>query len=198
MITDLVHDVQAAYRKLIGSMSRPGTISDIRYEAKIINNDTESFSSTSMLALMLLNREATFSVLPSCAEKAAEWIGNQTRAKWVKPEKADFLFVLASAEKAEVEEAIALAKAGTLGNPYDSAVLILETDYLSLGKEVNLTESDDKEERLIRVSNADLWMDSREEKNKERSLGIDFILADSFGYILYLPKNVKVREAAAV
>ncbi|KKB40710.1 phosphonate C-P lyase system protein PhnH [Bacillus thermotolerans] len=194
MKLDLVHDIQTAYRKVIDSMSRPGTVSDISDEASKVAVQTDSFPSTAILALMFLDTEVTFKVFSRREEEVTKWINGWTYAKAVEADEADFLFVLADADEVKMKTAIDAAKAGTLMNPHESAVLIMETDELNAGTELVLTGPGIQEKQLISVPNASAWMNKREEKNSEYPLGVDFIFTDAEGYVLCLPRTTQVRE----
>ena len=63
MNLDLVHDTQKVYRKLLRCMSRPGVIENIKIQSEKIDFDISFYKSTLVNMYVLLDGEATFSIV---------------------------------------------------------------------------------------------------------------------------------------
>jgi alpha-D-ribose 1-methylphosphonate 5-triphosphate synthase subunit PhnH len=193
---DIVHDLQSVYRKMVDSTSRPGLISDLSKEATLVEVEDQKDCSASLLllALTLLDQEVTFKVFSAQAEAVSKTINQFTYSKPTTTEQADYLLILKDAEKGSLEEAIRKAKSGSLKNPHDSALLIVETNsvtngqiHLLKGPGIQTTESaylDIQEE----------WVHCRQNKNKEYPLGIDMMLIDQHHQLLSLPRTTQITR----
>src|SRR5690606_7028433 len=63
MAIDQIHDLQQVYRKLLHSMSRPGTISSMGQESENMDVDCGCDNALMLSAMALLDAEVTFHVL---------------------------------------------------------------------------------------------------------------------------------------
>lgn len=194
MRLDVVHDIQTAYRKVMNSLARPGLISNLGDEAEKVSTNDLFFPSTEILALMLLDAEVTFKVFSQKESDAARLMNQLTYAKAAPAEKADYIFVLHDCGQEQLAAALRFAKTGSLINPHEAAALIIETESVSLRKNLVLTGPGIETERTAGVSEADTWIAIREEKNKEYPLGIDMIFIDSAHSILGLPRTTQIRN----
>lgn len=195
MSVDLVHDIQSAYRKVVDSLSRPGTVSDVSEEAAKVDFYTGCFPSTVLLALMLLDTEVTFKVFSNDEEEVTKRINQLTYAKAVEAEKADFIFVLHNAASSQVETAFRSAKTGSLMNPHESAMLIIETEKRANSvTQLVLTGPGIDTEHKTEISAADMWLDLRAERNSEYPLGVDILVSGADHTLLCLPRSTKIRK----
>ncbi|OIK15127.1 phosphonate C-P lyase system protein PhnH [Bacillus sp. MUM 116] len=194
MKLDLVHDIQTTFRKVLDSMSRPGMISDIQEEAARANFHTGCYPSTEVLALMLLDTEVSFKVFSKQEDTITRLMNQLTYAKTAEANHADFIFVLKDCDLCQLETAIRSSKVGSLMNPHESSTLIIETESVSTGLELILTGPGIETGYIAAISEADKWINLRNEKNIEYPLGIDIILTDANHSILCLPRTTQIRK----
>ena len=83
MQLDLVHDIQAVYRKTVDSMARPGLITNIHEQAAKLSLSTGAFNSSLILALMLFDTETKFKVYSLQETEITKWIKND-RLRYLK------------------------------------------------------------------------------------------------------------------
>lgn len=164
MKLDLVHDIQAAYRKTLDSMSRPGLINNIREQASTIDMDIWCFNSTLVLTLMLLDTEVKFKICSEHEAEMAKLINQLTYAKATELESADYILVLHDCKPADLEKALHMAYPGDLLDPHKAATLIIETDLLSNDRNLTLTGPGIYKENYIDVKLSNQWVEIREEK----------------------------------
>ena len=194
MKLDLVHDLQAAYRKTLDSMSRPGLISNIRTQAEKVKMEINCFDSTFVLVLMLFDTEVKFKV---CSEHEAEMnklINQLTYAKATEVEQADYILVLNDAKLEELEKVFRRAYPGDLLDPHKAATMIIEADSVSNDKALTLTGPGIEQKCSIDVKTTDRWVELRAEKNSEYPLGIDLIFTDRADNILCLPRTTQIEK----
>jgi len=197
MKLDIVHDIQTAYRKVIDSMARPGTIADLSEEAGKLEQTEYCLNSTLVLAQMLLDTEVSFKVVSASKAQAADQFGQLTYAKQAEAGEADYIFVLRDTVPDDLLRAIEEAKTGELADPHFSATLIIETDSLIGGTKLRLTgpgiQSAASAEPLLRES----WVDARAERNAEFPLGLDMIFVDAEHRLLALPRTTQIAREEA-
>lgn len=194
MKLDLVHDVQKAYRKLIHSMSRPGTITRFGEESCKFGIKAPCYDATVLLALTLLDTEVTFKV---CSKREAEIVKlfNQlTYAKQTRAEEADYLFILHDAHPSDFDYAMRAAKTGDLVDPHASATLIVEAAEITADWELVLTGPGIEKENGLRIVAGGSWLDIRAAKNGEYPMGIDMIFVDREQRAACLPRTTQVRK----
>ena len=194
MKLDLVHDIQAAYRQTLDSMSRPGLISNIRDQADNLNMEISCFGSTLVLVLMLFDTEVKFKVCSEREAELAKLINQLTYAKATEVESADYILVLNDAKAADLEKAFRMAYPGDLLDPHKAATIIIEADAVSNDRNLILTGPGIEKERYINVKTTDRWVDLRTEKNSEYPLGIDLIFTDWYDNILCLPRTTQITK----
>lgn len=192
MQLDLVHDVQSAYRMLIDSMSRPGTISNVSEEAQKIDFQTECSKSLVVMALTLLDTEVTFKVVSQHEVEVTRFINQLTYAKSTSIDSADYIFVLQDATSEQLQAAIRMAKPGDLVNPQESATLIIEVDAVTRERELILKGPGIEKETFVQIVSDHGWIDYRVEKNAEFPLGIDLLFIDTNDNLLALPRTTQV------
>ena len=194
MKLDLVHDIQAAYRQTLDSMSRPGLISNIRDQADNLNMEIRCFGSTLVLALMLFDTEVKFKVCSKREVEVSKLINQLTYAKATEVESADYILVLNDAKAEDLEKAFRMAYPGDLLDPHKAATIIIEADAVSNEQNLTLTGPGIEKERSISVKTTDRWVDLRAEKNSEYPLGIDLIFTDWYDNILCLPRTTQIAK----
>ncbi len=194
MELDWVHDIQAVYRKVIDSMSKPGLISNVHSQAEKITLTIGCFNSTLLLILMLLDTEIKFKVCSEHEEEITQAINRLTYAQATELEGADFIIVLHDAPPQELVRALRRAYAGDLLNPHKSATIIFEADSVTNEPDLILTGPGIEKENRIRVNTSDEWVDLRAEKNSEYPLGIEIIITDPDDNILCLPRTTQITR----
>lgn len=192
MSLDLVHDIQAVYRKTVDAISRPGLICNIKDQAAKVEVETGCLNSTVVLALMLLDTEVTFKVISEREAEVTQWMNQLTYAKAANTESADFVLILKNAKSEDVAKAIRAAYPGNLIDPHQSATLILEVDALSNERDLVLTGPGIEKVSSIKVTTAHNWVELRADKNVEYPLGIDLIFTDAEGNLLCLPRTTQI------
>ncbi|MBP1967522.1 phosphonate C-P lyase system protein PhnH [Paenibacillus aceris] len=192
MKLDMVHDIQAAYRKLIDSMSKPGTISDLSEEAGKLEQFQGCLPATYIAAQMLLDTEVTFKVVSEREGEVTHLLSQSTYAKEAALEEADFIFVLRDAAPGYVYSALEAAKIGELMDPHCSATLIIEAEGLSCGTKLELSGPGIQTTAKVEIQAAEDWIDIRAERNAEFPLGLDLIFTDTSHRILALPRTTQV------
>lgn len=192
MKLDLVHDVQRAYRKLLDSLSRPGTISDLTEEAGMLEADKGCLPATRIMADMLLDTEVSFKVFSERETQVTQWFKQSSYAREAEVTEADYIFVLRDAKPNDLLHALQAAKIGDLRDPHFSATLIIETESLSGGTKLCLAgpgiQSTASAEMLMNKH----WLDARAERNAEFPLGLDCIFVDADHRLLALPRTTQV------
>lgn len=191
MSLDLVHDIQAAYRKTVNAISRPGLICNIKDQADKVDVEIGCLNPTVVLAFMLLDTEVTFKVI-SKSEAGVTQFMSLTYAKATETERADFVFILKDASAEDVERALRATYPGNLVDPHKSATIIIEVDSLTTEKDMILTGPGVEKENYIKIKTAFNWEELRAEKNFEYPLGVDFIFIDSEGNLMCLPRTTRI------
>ncbi|MDF2837676.1 MAG: phosphonate lyase system protein PhnH [Paenibacillus sp.] len=194
MKLDQVHDIQTAYRKVIDSMSRPGTVSVLSEEAGKLERDESFLPSTLVLAKMVLDTEVTFKVFSGREAEAAHTLGQLTYAREAEASEADYIFVLLDAAPGDLLRAIEAAKIGELGDPHFSATLIIETAGLSGGEKLQLTGPGIRDFAHAEPHTGDDWIESRAGRNAEFPLGLDLIFVDADHRLLALPRTTQIAR----
>ncbi|OCT12241.1 phosphonate C-P lyase system protein PhnH [Paenibacillus pectinilyticus] len=192
MSLDLIHDIQSAYRKLIDSLSRPGTVSDLSAEAGKLGMDQGCLPSTQVLAAMLLDPEVSFTVFSERKAQVTHVFKQMSYAREVDASEADFIFVLGDAPSEDLTRALEIAKIGDLQDPHFSATLIIETESLSNGTKLRLSGPGIQSSSNAKVTINDAWLDIRAARNCEYPLGLDIIFVDAAHRLLALPRTTQV------
>ena len=189
MAIDQIHDLQQVYRKLLHSMSRPGTISLIDQEAEKMDVDFGCANSLMLSAMVLLDAEVTFHVLSENRRDLIEKISEYTSARFAPLQEADFIIVLQEDEESNILEAMAQCKIGNLIDPQQSATWIIETPVLSNKGSLLLTGPGiETEARLSTGQSLQFWQ-ARDSRIQEYPMGIDMIFADGSSQIACLPRT---------
>ncbi|KMY51517.1 phosphonate C-P lyase system protein PhnH [Peribacillus loiseleuriae] len=194
MKLDVVHDLQAVYRKLVDATSRPGTVMDLQREVRALDVQANCLSATILFALTVLDPEVTFKVITKQEETVSRLINQLTYSKSVDVSDADFIFILEDALHEEMEEALNQAKVGNLSNPHESAMIILEVSDVTKGKSMKLSGPGIQGETILNMQNVPNWMAMRNEKNVEFPLGIDMYFLDHQHQLLAIPRTTQIKE----
>ena len=194
MELDLVHDIQAAYRKTIDSMSRPGLISNISSQAEKLSLKIGCFDATLLLVFMFFDIEITFKVCSEREQEIAQIINQLTYAKTAELENADFILVLHDARPQDLERALRAAWPGKLLDPHKGAAIIFEADAVTNDRDLVLTGPGIAKENRIKVQTTESWVDIRAEINCEYPLGIELIITDRDDNLLCLPRTTQIAR----
>lgn len=196
MELDIVHDIQAAYRKVVDCMSRPGSIGNISEQAGRMDIKTGCFSATAILALMLLDAEVTFKVYSEREAEVSKLLNQLTYAKTAETKEADFIFVLQDAGPSDLETALRAAKTGDLADPQKSATVIVEADELKAEGRLRLRGPGIEAEGSVGIHPIfkSEWIDLRSKKNCEYPLGIDLIFTDWEDNVLCLARTTQIER----
>ncbi|WP_298831200.1 phosphonate C-P lyase system protein PhnH [uncultured Planococcus sp.] len=190
MAIDQIHDLQQVYRKLLHSMSRPGTISSIEQETENMDVDFGCADALMLSAMVLLDAEVTFHVLSKKRRDLIEKISEYTSARCVPLQEADFIIVLQEDGESEILEAMAQCKIGNLIDPQQSSTWIIETPALSNKGGLLLTGPGIETEAHLAMRQSSEFWQARDSRIKEYPMGIDMIFADGSSQVACLPRTV--------
>lgn len=201
MQLDMIHDIQSVYRKVLSTMSRPGTVESLNKEVLKVDMDVNCYKSTFLIMNMLLDREVSFSIVSKESVQLSNLISQMTYAE-VKPiEEADYIFVLRDECDEALGEIIENAKISDLIDPNKSATIISEFDEINVYDEkikerLNLIFKGPgiKEIQEVNISGNIEWVNKRREKNEEYPLGIDLICVDKNENVLSIPRTTDIQN----
>ncbi|ASN07045.1 phosphonate C-P lyase system protein PhnH [Virgibacillus necropolis] len=193
MAIDQVHDLQQVFRKLLHSMSRPGTISSIQEVAAHTDASLPCFDATLLSAMTLLDAEVTFHILSENRQDLIEKISEYTLARFAPISEADYIIVLDDDNESSIVRAIEQCKNGNLIDPQASATWIIESSPLSNNGELMLTGAGIKHTSQLHVSFTPLMWQTRNERKREYPLGIDLIFTDVKSQIVCVPRTTSVE-----
>ncbi|MBS4192563.1 phosphonate C-P lyase system protein PhnH [Bacillus sp. FJAT-49705] len=192
MKLDVVHDLQSVYRHLVNSTARPGVISNLKEQAVHVDILPECFKSLVLLALTLLDQEASFKVYSEREDVITRQINQFTYAKKADGKQADYIFVLSDAPKGSLEKAIEQAKIGTPQNPHESATVIVEVGEMANEKGLDMKGPGIKNMEQINVLSLENWVEIRQKKNEQFPLGVELIFVDAKDQLLSLPRTTQI------
>ncbi|MBP3952695.1 phosphonate C-P lyase system protein PhnH [Bacillus suaedae] len=189
---DKVHDSQRTFRVLLDCMARPGKIGalQIEVEAEFIS------SGLLQIALTLLDREVSFSIMAKEKEKIRRYLKWNTFSEESEACDADYLFIDTSLTSVQIAEVMRNAKRGTLADPHQSATFVVYIEEL-FAEDIGLRLSGPgiKNQRQVALSkHIERWLGEREMVNEEYPLGVDMIFVNSVGELLALPRTTKVER----
>ena len=193
MAIDQVHDLQQVYRKILHSMSRPGTISSLADNARKVDFDLSCFHSTFLCAMTFLDAEVTFHILSTDQQNLIDKISAYTSAKFAPIDEADFIIILREDKEESIQHAFANCKNGTLTDPQQSSIWIMESSSLSNLGELTLTGPGIQHESKLHTSLSPSIWQARNERTKEYPLGIDLIITDENAQIVCVPRTTTVE-----
>ncbi|AXI10875.1 phosphonate C-P lyase system protein PhnH [Oceanobacillus sp. 143] len=193
MAIDQVHDTQHVYRKLLHSMSRPGTISSIHEIAERIVYKLPCYQATFLSVMTLLDAEVTFHILSEKNQELIEKISEYTLAKYAPITEADFVIVLHDDTESTIIQAMEYCKIGNLIDPQASATWIIECPLIANEAELTLTGPGIKHHTELQVGlTQEIWQ-ARNERTKEYPLGIDLIFIDEKAQLACVPRTTSVE-----
>lgn len=200
MAIDQIHDTQQAYRKILHSMSRPGTISDLQPITKQIDEELPCFQALFLSALTLLDAEVTFCVKGNQdkSKKLSELLSSYTMSHATTVEQADFLFILQDAPEDEVNEALQDCKNGNLVDPQQSATWIIESSVLTNESAFTLKGPGINGVQHLYTGLSEIFWQRRKDKVKEYPLGIDLIMVDAIGQIACIPRTTSTSNMEVI
>ncbi|HLR68908.1 phosphonate C-P lyase system protein PhnH [Virgibacillus alimentarius] len=189
MLIDQVHDLQYVYRRLLHSLSRPGTISSIQKSAEKVDHSLPCFDATLLCAMTLLDAEVSFHILPNDDGDLIEKISEYTLANYAPITEADYIFVLCGTTETMITGAMEDCKIGTLINPEHSATWIMESKTLTNHDGVTLSGPGIKHTAKLHLDYTVGMWNERNERTKEYPLGIDLIFVDNEAQITGVPRT---------
>jgi len=191
---DLVHDVQTAYRKVLDSVAKPGTIHSLQPESEKLELPLVCRKATLLLMLMFLDTEVSFHVLGHSHEKTTHYISQLTYAKVAPLADADFVFVLRERSPHDFTRAVAVSRLGDLINPHQSATVVVEVETITSSKELALTGPGIQDEHHIAIVTDTDFVPLRADKNVEYPLGIEMCFIDDNHNLLVLPRTTTITR----
>ncbi|GAA0305947.1 phosphonate C-P lyase system protein PhnH [Gracilibacillus halotolerans] len=187
MALDIVHDTQETYRKVLTSMSRPGTISTVIGD---MDNPFPCHYATFLTILTLLDREVYFHVI-SDGENLSKVITDYTLAQETSIENADFIIVPNGTNEEAVIDAMQKCKVGTLEDPQNSSTWIIEQNMISVTGTITLTGPGIKHTTSLHLDITAELLEMRNRRVQEFPLGIDLIFTDPVS-LACIPRTTKV------
>ncbi|SEC62229.1 phosphonate C-P lyase system protein PhnH [Paenibacillus sp. GP183] len=193
---DSVHDTQQVYRRLLDTLSRPGTTASIAAAAEKLIFSEPLHNSIAAAALTLLDNEVTFHMALPGAEALENWIRQSTFSRSVNPGEADYIFASGS----ETQSWASKLKIGLPEFPETGATVLLTVDNCMASEEEStvylLQGPGIRGEAMIRIGGLDpAWMHIRELLNEEFPRGIDIWLLDKNGNLIGIPRTTRIKEA---
>lgn len=193
MSIDVVHDMQKGFRTILHCMSRPGTIENVSELSEKVTVSMESLPTTFVVALTLLDREASFSIVGKNTQKTEDLFKAYTMAMKESVQTADYVFITKQASKEQIVSVFQQVKTGTLVNPQESATIILETEALNNLGDLSMTGPGIECAVDVSIAGYEQWIGERHRVNKEYPLGIDMILLDRQENIMCLPRTTVIK-----
>lgn len=198
MKLDLVHDLQHIYRKLLNSMSRPGSIENINAIGQKVNMQIDLDKNLTALLMALLDGEVSYCFVASADKSAESKINQLTYAVKTDIAQADYIILTNRATEQQMQIALSEAKIGTLRNPHESATVIIQVAQLSNDKQLQLSGPGIKDTQELCIQDDRQWLVYRNEKVQEFPLGIDIIMIDNHGNIACLPRTTRIVEQVVI
>lgn len=191
MAIDQIHDLQQVYRKILHSMSRPGTIS-ILEEARQLDYELVCQKSTMLCAMTLLDAEVTFHILSENQQELIEKISEYTSARYAPIEEADFVIVLKNDSEEAVLRALQQCKIGNLIDPQLSSTWIIESEGLAEEGQLKLSGPGIESHASLHAEMPETFWAARNSRIKEYPMGIDLILVDDESHLVCIPRTTSV------
>jgi alpha-D-ribose 1-methylphosphonate 5-triphosphate synthase subunit PhnH len=186
---DPVHDLQRAYRKMLGAVAFPGTIVDLSSEASRLAVSTTLNPCLLLVALVLLDAEVRFHLRSRAAPLDAALVARLTGSRPGGPGESEFVLV---ARGGGAPEAIALATAGTFLDPQRGATIVIEVGRLAAAGPLRLEGPGIDGSRAITVEADAGWIGERARRNAEYPLGVDLFLLDGGARLVGLPRTTRI------
>ncbi|ARF17662.1 phosphonate C-P lyase system protein PhnH [Sporosarcina ureae] len=194
MAIDQVHDLQYVYRKLLHSMSRPGTISSITEPVNRMDYSIPCSEALLLTAMALLDGEVTFHIVSDEHQELIEKISEYTSAKYASIDEADFVIVLREDKEQEIRRALEQCKVGSLIDPQQSSTWLIESSVLENDGETVLKGPGIQSEVSLQTGfPVTLWQ-ARNQRTNEFPMGIDLIFIDQASQIACVPRTTAVAH----
>lgn len=193
MAIDQVHDLQQVYRKILHSMSRPGTISSLSDITEHMDFNLPCNDAAILSAMTFLDAEVTFHILTKDKQNLIEKISEYTSARYAPIGEADFVIILREDTETAVLNALEQCKNGNLIDPQQSSTWIIESSLLSNTGELTLTGPGIQQSSQLQTSFSSSMWQARNERTNEYPLGIDLIFADDAAQIVCVPRTTSVK-----
>lgn len=194
MAIDQVHDLQQVYRKILHSMSRPGTISSLSEIAERVDFNLPCYNATILSAMTFLDAESTFHILSGEQKALIEKISEYTSSRYAPINEADFVIVLRDDTDMVIQKAMQQCKNGTLIDPQLSSIWIIESTPLSDEGQWMLTGPGIQHKSQVQTRFDQSMWKARNEKTKEYPLGIDLIFTDEHAQVVCIPRTTTINN----
>lgn len=197
MAIDQVHDLQHVYRKLLHSMSRPGTISSISEPMKRMDYNVRCSDAILLSAMALLDGEVTFHILSDERKELIEKLSEYTSAKYAPIREADFVIVFQEDIEEAIQRAIEQCKIGSLIDPQQSSTWIIGSPFLQNDGDLALEGPGIQSEAFLHTGFSPALWQARNNRTKEFPMGIDLIFVDDTSQIACVPRTTVVTQKEA-
>lgn len=191
MAIDQIHDLQQVYRKILHSMSRPGTLSVLE-EAKRFDYELPCTSSTMLCAMTLLDAEVTFHILSENQQQLIGKISEYTSARYAPIEEADFVFVLKNDNQEVVRKAMEQCRIGSLIDPQQSSTWIIESAGLAEDGQLKLSGPGIEKHTHLDAGVPDAFWEARSSRIREYPMGTDLIFVDDQSQLACIPRTTSI------
>lgn len=193
---DIVHDIQQIYRKVVQCYSNPGRVMSIKENCYHMDYDSNINKGILSLALMVLDREVTYTVASKDKEEHSRFLTQLTYGVSCKI-KGDYLFILNDSNITDALELVENSSIGTLIDPHKSSTLIFEVNSLEKGIKLKLTGPGIECKNYSFIDINEELLEVRNNKNIEFPRGIDCIFVDKEYNVLAIPRTTKIEKMEA-
>lgn len=184
------HHTEKGFRTILDALSFPGKINQLDKS----KNDMEPFDSrTALVCETLLDSEVTFHVVEE-GQSFAHILRVFTGSHLTDLDKADYVIIPEQTSVDRVVDSLSVVKIGNLVNPHKSATIIFEVGSLLKGYHYELIGPGIKTKNELHCTIHPEIIEKRREINAEYPLGIDFILIDSQGNVIGIPRTTQITE----
>ncbi|PIC86956.1 phosphonate C-P lyase system protein PhnH [Sporosarcina sp. P20a] len=194
MAIDQVHDLQYVYRKLLHSMSRPGTISSITEPVKRMDYSIPCSEALLLTAMTLLDGEVTFHIISNEHQGLIEKISEYTSAKYASIHEADFVIVPRGDNEQAIQHAMEHCKIGSLIDPQQSSTWLVESPVLQNDGQTVLKGPGIQTEIPLQTGFPEVFWRARNQRTNEFPMGIDLIFIDQASQIACVPRTTAVAH----
>ena len=188
-IYDEVYDAQENFRLLLDSMARPGKI-NVLPDMDILPPTGINKSST-LIALSLLNADASFISIATNNQEITTYLALNTGATVASINTADYIFLNGDQAPALIDG----AKHGNLSYPEESSTLIIDVNKISISPILNAVQLILKgpgieTETVVYIDGINPHLlQAIKELNLEFPLGIDLMLTDKQNNLICIPRS---------
>lgn len=185
---DFVHDGQQVFRQILGAVSNPGKIRNIRFQAEKFEGN---YGPLLAIGCTLLDNEEKMYVEKNPALGAE--LHNLTLCRQTELDRADYIFLSCEMNYGSVKQILKNVKCGTYTDPHDSATVIFFCEHLEGEAEMQLegpgidgrikVKTEDYVKNIVQIMNG---------MKTEYPLGVDLIFADREGNVMGIPRLVRL------